>query len=60
MEKVIRIVQKGEDEGNLEYWLTLTGEERLKELETLRQQYHQRRYGARQGLQRVYRIVKRA
>jgi hypothetical protein len=59
MEKVIRIVKKGEDNSNIAYWLSLSSEERLKELETIRQEYHQQKYGTRQGLQRVYRIIKR-
>lgn len=60
MEKIIRIVKKGEDESNLDYWLSLSSEQRLKELETIRQDYHQQRYDTRQGLQRVYRIIKRS
>jgi hypothetical protein len=59
MEKVIRIVKKREDESNIDYWVSLSDEERLKELETIRQEYHRQRYGTRQGLQRVYRIIKR-
>lgn len=60
MEKVIRIVKKGEDESNLEYWLSLTGIERLRELEKMRQEINREKYDTRQGLQRVYHIVKRA
>lgn len=60
MEKVIRIIKKGEDESNLNYWLSLSSEERLKELESIRQEYHQQRYDTQQGLQRFYRIIKRS
>ncbi|MEZ4963481.1 MAG: hypothetical protein R2830_26905 [Saprospiraceae bacterium] len=60
MEKVIRIVKKGKDEANMEYWLSLTGVERLRELEKMRQEINRGKYDTRQGLQRVYRIVKRA
>jgi hypothetical protein len=59
MEKVIRIVKKGEDESNIDYWVSLSAEERLTELERIRQEYHRQRYGTRQGFQRVYRIIKR-
>ncbi len=58
MEKVIRISKKGHDEANLIYWLSLSGIERLQELEKIRQEVNQKKYGTRQGLQRVYRIVK--
>ena len=60
MEKVVRIAKKGDDEANLMYWLSLSGIERLQELEKIRQEVNQKKYGAQQGLQRVYRIVKQA
>lgn len=60
MEKQIRIVKKGEDDGNLLYWLSLTFNQRMAELESIRQQINKRKYGTRQGFQRVYRIAKRA
>ncbi len=60
MKKQIRIVKKGHDEGNLLYWLSLSYKERMAELEKLRQLINQKKYGTRKGLQRVYRIVKRA
>ncbi len=59
MKKQIRIVKKGEDDSNILYWLTLTAKERMIELEKMRQQINQRKYGARQGFQRVYRITQR-
>ena len=60
MKKQIRIVKKGHDEGNILYWLSLTVNERMIELEKIRQQINKRKYGTRQGFQRVYRITKRA
>lgn len=60
MKKQIRIVKKGEDEGNLRYWLSLTTQERMAELEKIRQQINKEMYGTRQGFQRVYRITQRA
>lgn len=60
MKKQIRIVKKGEDESNLLYWLSLTDKERMAELEKIRQQVNQIKYGTRQRFQRVYRITKRA
>lgn len=58
MEKQIKIVKKGQDDGNLLYWLSLKVEERMAELEKMRQQINKRSYGTRQEFQRVYRIVK--
>jgi hypothetical protein len=60
MEKQIRIIKKGEDDGNLLYWLSLTFYQRMAELENMRQQINSRKYGTRQGFQRVYRVTKRA
>ena len=58
MEKVIRIVKKGEDDSNIRYWLTLSYKERLLNLETIRQEVITRFYGTGQKFQRVYRVIK--
>ncbi len=60
MKKQIKIVKKGQDEGNLLYWLSLSYRERMAELEKMRQQINKTRYGTRTEFQRVYRIIKRA
>ncbi len=60
MEKVIRIVKQGEDLSNLNYWLSINYNERLRQLELMRQEINNRIYGTRQGFQRVYRVIKRA
>ncbi len=60
MEKVIRIVKKGEDDSNIRYWLTLSYKERLLNLETIRQEVITRFYGTGQKFQRVYRVVERS
>ncbi len=60
MEKQIKIVKKGQDEGNLLYWISLSNSERMTELEKIRELINQRLYGAQKGFQRVCRIVKRA
>jgi len=60
MEKLVRIVKKGEDDSNLLYWLSLSETERLIELKNIRDEVNKRHYGNRKGLPRVYRIVKRA
>ena len=60
MEKVFKIVKKGEDDSNLNYWYTLNYWERLENLEKIRQEVITHFYGTRQKFQRVYRIVKRA
>ncbi len=55
----IRIVKKGQDDGNLLYWLSLSKAERMIELEKTREEVNLRLYGAEQGFQRVLRIIKR-
>jgi len=59
MDKQIRIVKKGKDNSNISYWVSRSYVERMAELEKMRQQVNRKRYGARQGLQRVYQITKR-
>ena len=59
MEKVFRIVTQGEDDSNIKYWLTLTHEERLRNLETIRQEVIARFYDTGQEFQRVYKVVER-
>ena len=60
MIKRIKIVKKGEDDSNIKYWLSLSYNERMAELEKIRQFINKRKYGTRQGFQRVYRVVKRS
>ena len=59
MEKVIRIVRHGNDDSNLKYWRTLSGQQRIAELEKMRAEVHKRN-GVTSGFQRVYRVVERA
>lgn len=59
MIKQVRIVKKGEDDSNIKYWLSLSYNERMAELEKIRQFINRRKYGTGQGLQRVYRVIKR-
>ena len=58
MEKVVRIIKKGQDSSNLLYWLSLSKKERMAELEKIRQEINVEKYGTRQGFQRVYRVIK--
>jgi hypothetical protein len=59
MEKVVRIVKKGQDESNLQFWITTSEVERLFALEKTRQEINHQQYGFGQQFQRVYRVVKR-
>ncbi len=58
MEKVVRIVKLGDEDNELKYWLSLSYEERIRELERIRAEVNRRLYGTQSRLQRVYRIVK--
>lgn len=60
MEKVFRIVKKGEDDSNIKYWLSLSFGQRMQELENIREEVNSKKYHAQQGFQRVYTITKRA
>jgi hypothetical protein len=59
MEKVVRKYHLGDEPRDVEYWRTKTPQERLEALELIRREYITRKYGAVQGLQRVWRVVKR-
>ena len=60
--KVIRIVKKGEDYDNLDYFLSLSYQERLEHLEQLRTEYIKWRRvdDPKSGFQRVYKVTRRA
>ena len=60
IQKQVKIIKKGEDEGNLLHWTLLTEKERMLELEMMRTQVNKSKYGSRQEFQRVYRVIKRA
>ena len=60
MEKIIRIIKKGNEENDINYWLSVSYVNRLRELEKLRFEVNQRIYGTQSGFQRVYRVVKRS
>ena len=55
----IKITKIGDDSSDIQYWASLDGIERLRQLEELRKNYNNWKYGIEQGFQRVYRIVKR-
>ena len=60
--RVIKTVTKvpvREQKSDFAYWQTQPYEVRLATLEQIRREYHQWRYGAEPGFQRVYTIVKR-
>lgn len=57
--KVIKKYKIDEQPNDFSYWQTKSYEERLDVLEQIRKEYILWRYNAEQGLQRIYRIVKR-
>jgi len=60
MKKVVKIVKKGHDDGNILYWLSLSYIERLAELQKMREELNAIYYPDQQGFQRVCRIIKRS
>ena len=60
MEKVVRKYKLGEEQDDLQFWLTKTPQERLRALQVLRERYVDFFLnGVRTGFQRVYTITKR-
>ncbi len=47
------------DSNDFLYWQSRPVEERITALEEIREEYNQWRYGAEQGFQRVYTIIKK-
>ena len=60
--KTIKIIRKGKDHENLNYYLSLSSKERLEHLERLRTEYikWQKVNDPKSGFQRVYTIIRRA
>lgn len=56
---VVRIRKLYTPDPDRNYWLSRTPSDRLKQLEAIRCEYHQWRYGGEPGFQRVYSIIKR-
>ena len=56
-DRVVRIKSKNEQASDFVYWQKQSYEKRLEALEQIRNEFHN---GNKQGLQRVYRVVKRA
>lgn len=59
MKKQLKIVKKGDDDSDLEYWFSPSGEERIANLERIRAEVIKEKYGTEPGFQRVCRIVKK-
>jgi hypothetical protein len=59
MEKRIRIVKKGQDDSNIQYWANRSYRDRMIELEQIRQEVNLRLYGTRSEFQRIYRVTQR-
>lgn len=59
IEKVVKIIRKGEEESDYNYWKNQPLEKRLEALEEIREEYNKWKYADQQGFQRVYRIIKR-
>jgi hypothetical protein len=57
--KVIHKYRMGEQPKDYVYWQSRSFAERLGALENIRREYNTWRYRDQQGLQRVYRIIKR-
>ena len=62
IDKVVRVVKKNNDDGNIKYFLSLSHADRLEHLEMLRTEYIKWKNSndPKSRLQRVYSITKRA
>ena len=56
---ILRVVKKGEEPDDVQYWLGRPAIERIRALEEIRKQYNDCKYGTGQEFHRVYKIVKR-
>jgi hypothetical protein len=55
----IRVYKKEEEPDDVLYWLSRPSIERICALEEIRKQYNDWKYGAGQGFQRIYKVIKR-
>lgn len=60
IDKIVTKIRLNEQPGDLAFWLSKSPQERLAALELIRQEYNRGKYGPRNRLQRVCRIVKQA
>lgn len=60
IETVVRKYRLGEEPVDVVVWKNFSHTERLDALESIRQEYHQSRYGTEPRLQRVLRITQQA
>jgi hypothetical protein len=58
--KAIQIFKTDEAPTDFAYWQTRTFEERLSALESIREEYIKSAYDIQPGVQKVFRIVKKA
>jgi hypothetical protein len=54
----VKITKLGDNSNDIQYWASLDGVERLRQMEELRKNYNNWKYGTEQGFQSVYRIIK--
>ncbi len=59
MEKVVKKVSMKNDTSNIDYWRSLSYQERLSNLEKIRQEVIKHKYGTDPGFQRVVRVIQR-
>ena len=61
MKRIVKISKSFEEaeEWDIEQWLSMTPEQRLDELQYLREIFYEWKNENRKGLQRVYKIIKR-
>ena len=59
MEFVVRKTKNGKDTSNIEYWRTLSYNQRLNNLVKIRQEVIRKKYGTNPGFQRVVRVIQK-
>lgn len=59
MEKLVHKMKMGDEDPNIEYWRSLSGYERLVNLEKIRKEVIKSQYGTDPGFQRVVNIIRR-
>ncbi len=59
MEKVVKKISMKDDTSNVEYWRSLSYQERISNLELIRHEVIKHKYGTDPGFQRVVRVIQR-
>lgn len=58
IKKILEVKKLHEKKKDHQYWMSLLPEDRIREVENIRKEYHGEDYASKQRFPRVYRVIK--